>query len=194
MTINKTLITVTTAFITVFTGSASAHALGAPGAGFVEGLAHPFMGLDHALAMLSVGLWAAQLGGRAYWLTPLAFVTVLAGGAGLALLGWELPLVETMIAASVILLGLLLAGAVRVAGWASVLAVSLFALFHGYAHGLEMPQTAMPWAYASGFTLATALLQGLGIGLGLILHRGSHLPRIGGAAIALTGAYLLAGM
>ena len=194
MNLNKTLITLTTCVITVFTNSASAHTFGAHGAGFVEGLAHPLVGLDHLLAMVAVGLWAAQLGGRALWMTPLAFVTVLAGGAGLALCGWDLPLVETMIAASVLVLGSMVAGSVRVSVWVSMMAVSLFALFHGYAHGLEMPQAAMPWAYGTGFILATAMLHGLGISLGLTLSRYHGLSRIGGTAIALSGAYLLASM
>lgn len=194
MTLNNTLITLTACVITVFTKSAAAHTLGAQGAGFHEGLTHPFVGMDHLLAMVAVGLWAAQLGGCALWLTPLAFVTVMAGGASLAPLGLELPWVETMIAASVLVLGSMVAGSVKVSGWASILAVSLFALFHGYAHGLEMPQAATPWAYATGFILATAMLHGLGISLGLILKRYQYLPRIGGTAIALSGAYLLAGM
>ena len=90
----------------------------------------------------------------------------------------------------------MVAGSVRVSVWVSMMAVSLFALFHGYAHGLEMPQAAMPWAYGTGFILATAMLHGLGISLGLILSLGrSHLlPRIGGTAIALSGAYLLASL
>jgi urease accessory protein len=178
----------------LFAGSASAHTFGAEGAGFADGLIHPFIGLDHLLAMLAVGIWAAQLGGRALWQAPLAFVAVMASGAGLAQFGLGLSLVEWMIAASVLVLGLLVAGAVQVSAAMSVLAVSVFALFHGYAHGLEMPQTATPEAYAAGFVLATGCLHLIGIGLGLSFSRIRSLSRIGGAAIAATGVYLMAGL
>jgi len=180
MNLNKTLITLTICVNTVFTGSASAHTLGAHSAGFVEGLAHPFVGLDHLLAMVADWSVGCVTWGAGALADATAFITVLAGAAGLALFGLELPLVEAMIAASVLVLGSMVAGSVRVSGWASMLAVSLFALFHGYAHGLDMPQAAMPWAYATGFILATAMLHGLGINLWLILSRFHSLPRIGG--------------
>ena len=176
------------------TDSASAHTLGTGGAGLAEGLAHPFIGIDHLLAMLAVGMWAAQLGGRALWQAPLAFVAVMAGGAGLAHEGLGLPHVETMIAASVLVLGLMVAASVRVSTAVSVMAVAIFALFHGYAHGLEMPQAGAPLAYAAGFAGATAVLHLCGIALGLSLNRMQGLSRMGGAAIAATGVYLLASL
>jgi urease accessory protein len=174
-------------------GNVSAHTFGAEGAGFADGLVHPFIGIDHLLAMIAVGIWAAQLGGRALWQVPLAFVAVMAGGAGLAQWGLGLSLAEGMIAVSVLVFGLMVAGSVRVSAAVSVMVVSIFALFHGYAHGLEMPQAGAPLAYASGFILATACLHLIGIGLGMSLNRMQALSRLGGAAIAATGVYLLAG-
>lgn len=194
MNYRNTLLAGSAGMLSLFAATASAHTFGAHGAGMTEGLVHPFIGLDHLLAMLAVGIWAAQLGGRALWQVPLAFVAVMAGGAALAQLGLGLSLVEVMIAGSVLALGLLIAGAVRVSGTVSVMAVSLFALFHGYAHGLEMPQAGSPVAYAAGFVLATVCLHLLGIALGLSLNRMRVLSRISGAAIAVTGVYLLASL
>jgi len=170
---------------------AEAHTFGAHGAGLAEGFAHPFLGLDHLLAMLAVGLWAAQLGGRAKWLAPLAFVAVMAAAAGLAVAGVALPLLEPAIASSVLVLGLLVAFAVRLPTSASVGLVGSLAVFHGFAHGLELPGAASPALYALGFAAATAMLHGIGLGLGLSM-RGLALLRLGGSVIALTGLYLLA--
>ena len=150
--------------------TAEAHSLGAAGGGLAAGLAHPFCGLDHLLAMIAVGLWAAQLGGRARWLAPLAFVGVMAASAWLAVGGAELPLLEPAVAGSVLALGLLVACAVRVATPASLALVGVFAIFHGYAHGLELPASAVPALYALGFVAATATLHGLGLALGLSLR------------------------
>jgi urease accessory protein len=194
MKISTNVLAGVTGMTVLFAGNVSAHTFGAHGAGMAEGLVHPFIGIDHLLAMLAVGIWAAQLGGRALWPVPLAFVSVMAGGAWLAQLGLDLSLVEVMIAASVLVLGLLIAGSVRVSTSVSVMAVSVFALFHGYAHGLEMPQAGAPLAYASGFMLATVCLLLIGIVLGLSLNRMRVLSRIGGAAIAVTGVYLLASL
>lgn len=194
MKISRHVLAGVTGMTVLFSGIVSAHTFGADGAGMTEGLVHPFVGIDHLLAMLAVGIWAAQLGGRALWQVPLAFVVMMAGGAWLAQLGLDLSLVEVMIAASVLVLGLLVAGSVRASISVSVMAVSLFALFHGYAHGLEMPRAGAPLSYASGFLLATLCLHLLGIALGLSLNRTRVLSRIGGAAIALTGVYLLASL
>jgi urease accessory protein len=194
MNISNRLIAGLAGTLFLFSGVASAHTFGAQGAGMSEGLVHPFVGIDHLLAMLAAGIWAAQLGGRALWQVPLAFVTVMAGGAWLAQLGVAVSLVELMIAGSVVVLGVLIAGSIRVSSPVSVMAVSLFALFHGYAHGLEMPQAGNPWAYAAGFVLATLCLHLLGIALGLSLNRMRMLSRIGGAGIAVTGVYLLASL
>ena len=172
---------------------AEAHTFGAHGAGFAEGLAHPFLGLDHLLAMLAVGLWAAQLGGKAKWLAPGAFVSVMAGAACLALSGVEaMPAMEPAIAISVIILGLFVAFSVRLPLQASVGLIALFAFFHGLAHGMEIPQTASPLVYGIGFVSATAMLHGIGISLGLAYCRRGSLLSWGGSMIALTGLYLLA--
>lgn len=190
---SKTLILPILAVTTlVFAGGASAHTFGAHGAGFAEGIAHPFLGLDHLLAMLAVGLWAAQLGGPARWRLPLAFLAAMAGGALLANLGFEAAFAETAIAGSVLALGLLIAGKVRLPAALSLMAAAMFALGHGYAHGLEMPQAGSPWAYGAGFLLATASLHGAGILLGSGAGRLALLVRAGGAAIAATGLILLA--
>jgi len=171
---------------------AEAHTFGAHGMGLGAGFAHPFSGLDHLLAMLAVGLWASQLGGKATWLAPAVFVSVMAGSAFLGSLGVELPMLEPAIASSVLALGLLLAFAVRVSTLTSVCLVGLFAVFHGFAHGLELPQTASPVLYGLGFVTATAVLHGIGIGMGWSGRRINLFLRLGGSMIALTGLYLLA--
>jgi urease accessory protein len=159
-----------------------------------SGLAHPFMGLDHLLAMIAVGLWAAQLGRRAVWQVPLAFVAVMAIGFGLARLGIGLPLAEPMVVASVAVLGALVAGAVRIPVGLGAALVSVFAVFHGFAHGIEMPAASSAWVYAAGFAIATASLHLVGLGLGMSLRRLSIATRLGGAAVSVTGVALLVGM
>jgi urease accessory protein len=176
---------------------ASAHP-GHDGAGFVHGLLHPLSGVDHILAMVAVGLFAARLGGRALWLVPASFVTAmaLAGAAGIA--GYALPHVETGIALSILVLGGAIAFDMTMPVAAAMALVAFFAVFHGYAHGAEMPETMSGLAYGGGFLAATAALHAAGIGLGLLIGRGSELSsrrilQIGGGAAALTGAALLAG-
>src|ERR1035437_488964 len=115
--------------------------------GWANGLLHPVSGLDHICAMIAVGLWAAQRSGRAIWIVPLTFVSVMALGGLLGMNGVRVPLVEQGIAASVLVLGLLIAAAVRLPLAASVLVVGIFAVFHGYAHGAEMPPTASGLTY-----------------------------------------------
>lgn len=176
----------------VFTGEASAHTFGAHGAGFTEGVAHPFLGLDHLLAMLAVGLWAAQRGGAARWSLPLAFLAAMAGGALLANLGVQAAFAETLIAFSVLALGGLIAGRARPPLAVGAAAVAVFALGHGYAHGLEMPEAGSPWGYGAGFLLATASLHGAGVLLGSKAGRPALLVRAGGAVIAAAGLILLA--
>ena len=171
--------------------AAFAHTFGAHGYGFAEGFLHPFLGIDHLLAMVAVGLWAAQLGGAALWRVPLAFVAVMAIGALCAQSGVSPTFLEAAIAASVLALGILVACRLRVSGVLSLLLAALFAVSHGYAHGLEMPQAAAPSGYGLGFMLATASLHGLGILIGLGLGRQRALLRTGGAAIALAGLWLM---
>lgn len=173
-------------------GTASAHTGDhATATGFSGGLAHPLSGLDHVLAMLAIGLWAAQQGGRALWAIPAAFVGAMALGGGLALSGLSLPQVETGIAASVLVLGLLIAIRRQWAVTAGMAIAAAFALFHGYAHGLEMPQAASPALYALGFVLATAFLHGTGIAGSLVGRRAIQLV---GAGIAATGLALIFAM
>jgi urease accessory protein len=150
------------------------------------GLVHPFTGLDHLLAMLAVGLWAAQLGGRWTWAVPLAFVGSMALGGALGFAGVKLPLVEPMIAASVLVLGLLVAMRVQLR-WSALALVGAFAILHGIAHAAEMPQEVSKLVYAGGFILATALLHAAGVALGLLPR-----ARWAGMPIAIAGLWLLA--
>lgn len=170
-------------------GTAAAHT-GHATSGLAAGLAHPFAGMDHLLAMLAVGLWAAQTGDRRIWLLPAAFMAMLALGAGVAQLAPALQLVEPGIAASVLVLGLLIAGRSRFALPASIALTASFGLLHGYAHGVEMPGAAEPAAYALGFLAATAALHLLGIALGLASRE--RYARIAGAGIAASGMWMLA--
>jgi len=176
-------------------GSAFAHP-GHPDAfGFNDGFSHPFSGIDHLLAMLAVGLWAAQNKRSALWVLPLVFPLTMVLGALLALAGLQLPGVETGIAASVAVLGLLIAFAIRIPVWASAAVVSVFALFHGYAHGSELPHGASALWYGVGFVAATALLHLLGLAIGLVAGQkvAAQAVRVGGLAIAAVGGYLLSG-
>ena len=171
---------------------AEAHTFGSQGAGLIAGLTHPFVGLDHLQAMIAVGIWAGQLGGRAVWLIPLTFVSVMAAAATLASFGLLLPLMEPAIACSVLVLGLLIADSVRLPTSVGALLVSLFAVFHGYAHGLELPQAASPILYGAGFVLATALLHGLGIGFASNSRQHKILQRIAGYSLIAASGLLLA--
>jgi len=170
---------------------ALAHAPGAGEAGFAAGFAHPLLGLDHVLAMIAVGLWASQLGGRALWLVPASFVALMAAGAGLSFIT-ALPAVELGISGSLIVLGALVALAARLPLALGALIVGIFALFHGHAHGAEMPAASL--AYAAGFMVATAILHGIGVAAGLYSRNtAGWLVRTGGAAVAATGLFLLIG-
>jgi len=160
---------------------------------FSGGFAHPFSGWDHLLAMIAVGLWAAQLGGRARWLVPAAFVSVMTLGAMLGHTGVIFLGVEQGIAASVLVLGLLVAAAVRLPIAAGVALVGVFAIFHGFAHGAEMPATAGALRYGAGFVVATALLHAAGVGLGVLAARTSaNATRYAGWAIAASGVLMFA--
>lgn len=159
----------------------------------VAGFAHPLLGLDHVLAMVAVGLWAAFLGGRAVWRVPSAFVMVMAGGFAVATAGLGLPAVELGIAGSVVALGVLIAAAVRLPLALSSGLVGLLALFHGHAHGSASSGEAL--TFGIGLAAATALLHVVGIGLGLVLAgRGWMLARGVGGATAAIGLVLLGGL
>jgi urease accessory protein len=162
---------------------------------FMAGFSHPLFGLDHILVMVAVGLWAAQIGGKALWGVPAAFVTTMAVGFGLALAGIDLPFVEPAILASVVALGLLVAMAVKLDTAASAAIVATFALFPGHAHGGELG-SAGAFEFGVGFVVATALLHIAGIGFGLGIARlsgGAIAARILGAITALTGLVLAFG-
>lgn len=165
--------------------------------GLAAGLMHPFSGLDHLLAMVAVGLWAAQgsskdRGGRKVWLLPATFMTMLAVGAAIATQWQSLPLVEAGIATSVLALGLLVALSMQLPASLSVAITALFGLLHGYAHGLELPESAAPAAYALGFLASTATLHLSGIAVGMATRdRHALLAKMLGVVIAASGAYLL---
>jgi urease accessory protein len=167
--------------------------------GFVQGFVHPVTGLDHVLAMVAVGLFAANLGGRALWAVPLSFVSVMAIGGALGVAGIAVPFVEAGIALSVIVLGLAVALRWKAPVAAAMALVGLFALFHGHAHGSEMPIDAAGFEYGMGFILATALLHGAGLALGLGFARFGRAtaPRavqFGGVAMAVAGLGILTGV
>jgi urease accessory protein len=174
---------------------AFAHtSVGAHGNGFVAGFLHPLFGLDHMLAMLGVGVWAAQLGQRATWMVPIAFVALMVLGALLPLAGAPLPMVEFGIAGSVLLIGALIAFGARMPVGLAMGVVALFALFHGHAHGTELPAFVHPAAYSVGFVIATALLHAAGVVLALVRSYGAKLAlRSAAVAMALFGGSLLLG-
>lgn len=161
--------------------------------GFLAGLRHPVSGLDHVLAMVSVGLWGAQLGPPAVWLLPVTFPMVMALGGMLGLMGLPLPGVEAGIALSGILLGLSVAAEWRPPLGVAAVMVGCFAVFHGHAHGSELPPGANGLLYSIGFVVATGTLHALGIGVGVI-HRwgwGRLALRVAGALVAAAGAFFL---
>ena len=163
--------------------------------GFVSGFSHPFGGLDHVVAMVAVGLWGAFLGAPAVWLLPVVFPVVMAFGGALGVAGIPIPSVEIGIALSAIVLGLLVAGAVKTPLWIAAIIVGAFAIFHGHAHGTELPGNANALAYSAGFVVATGLLHLAGIALSSLKRwsAGEMLVRAGGAAISLAGvSFLLA--
>jgi urease accessory protein len=183
---------------------ASAHTGVGDNGGYWHGLTHPISGLDHILAMVAVGLWAAQMGGKALWILPGAFVIAMSGSSLMAHFGLSLPGVEQGILASDFMLGLLLLFATRLPLALSVGIVGLLAVFHGYAHGAEMPETVSGLAYGIGFIISTTLLHLAGIGLGLaIVGEASPLEnryqpklqqqlfRIGGGAVVFGSVYVL---
>jgi urease accessory protein len=170
-----------------------AHAEGGRAEGFLAGLHHPISGLDHILAMVSVGLWGAQLGAPAIWLLPITFPVVMAFGGMLGLMGVPLPGVEVGIALSGIILGLAVLVEWKPPLWAAAVVVGMFAIFHGHAHGTELPAGASGMLYSIGFVIATGLLHAAGITAGLV-HRwkwGQLALRCSGAIVAMAGMKFL---
>lgn len=161
--------------------------------GFLAGLEHPVRGLDHVVAMVAVGIWGAQLRSPAIWVLPVTFPLVMSFGGILGGLGVPIPGIEIGIAASAIVLGAMVAFAARPPLWIAGVIVGVFAIFHGYAHGAELPQSANPIFYAMGFVMVTGSLHILGILIGLInrWRAGEKCLRTGGVLIALCGVYFL---
>ena len=180
-------------FCCVCAGAAEAHTAAGPLGGFLSGFQHPVFGFDHLLAMFAVGVWGAQIGCRSVWELPVAFPLIMAVGGALGIAGVPLPFTEILIALSMIVLGSAVAAAWRPMAWVSISLVGLFAIFHGHAHGVELPSAADPVAYGIGFVLATGLIHVAGIGFVLALGKayGGRVSRLAGAFIALCGLYFL---
>lgn len=167
--------------------------------GFVSGFAHPISGLDHVLAMVAVGILAARLGGRAVWAVPLAFITMMIIGGMAGIGGLPLPFVELGITGSIIVLGFVIALGSQLSTPVAMALVGFFAIFHGHAHGTEMPVDLAGVAYGAGFASATALLHAAGLALGFAAFWmagvwSDRASRIAGAAVAATGLGLMAGL
>jgi urease accessory protein len=163
--------------------------------GFLSGVTHPIFGFDHVVAMVAVGLWGAFLGQPAIWLLPVVFPVIMAFGGLAGVLGMPLPGVETGIALSALALGAMVALALRPPLWVAAILVGAFAIFHGHAHGTELPEAASPLAYGVGFVIATGLLHLSGIALGLLARwpAGLRAVRVGGGLIACAGLFFLFG-
>jgi len=175
-------------------GPAAAHTEVGIAGGLLSGFLHPLTGMDHLVAMVAVGLWGAQLGAPGIWVLPVCFPAVMAVGGLLGVLGVPLPFSEPVIAASALVLGFAVAMALRVPFWAAAIVVGVFAIFHGYAHGQELPGAANPLAYGVGFVVATGMLHALGILIGVTTRwqTGAAAVRVLGAGIAgLGGLFLL---
>jgi urease accessory protein len=178
---------------------ASAHIGVGSTIGFAHGFAHPIGGIDHILAMVAVGTFAANLGGRALWAVPLAFMGLMLVGGGFGIVGVSLPFVEVGIALSIVVLGLAIAIRYEWPVAAAMALVGTFAVFHGHAHGTEMPVDASGLQYALGFVMATGLLHLAGIGLGFGIGRAGErssrrITQTGGAALACAGFLVLGGI
>ena len=166
---------------------------GSIGGGFVGGFAHPVFGPDHVAAMVAVGLWGAFLGPPAIYLLPVVFPMVMAAGGALGILGVPLPGAEILIALSAVVLGLMVVLAARPPLWIAAILVGAFALFHGHAHGAELPPAADAVAYSAGFVIATGLLHLCGIAFGLLARwpAGRIAVRVAGGVIAIVGLMFL---
>ena len=178
----------------ILSAPALAHT-GESGGGFISGFAHPVFGPDHVVAMVAVGLWGAFLGSPAIWLLPVMFPLVMALGGVLGILDVPMVGVETAIATSALVLGLMVAFAARPPLWAAAVLVGIFAIFHGYAHGKELPDGADAVAFSAGFVVATGLLHLCGIAFGGLSRwpAGRTAVRTAGGVIALVGVAYLGG-
>jgi urease accessory protein len=172
-----------------------AHAPEGAGGGFFTGFLHPILGFDHLIAMVAVGLWGAFLGDRALWILPIVFPSIMAVGAAIGIIGLEVPLVEFVIALSGVVLGALIALRFKAPLAVAMVLVGIFALFHGYAHGTEMPGQISAFTYGAGFVIGTGLLHlaGIGIGFATRLPRGELMVRGCGGVISVIGLTYLVG-
>ena len=174
---------------------AEAHVPQGPVGGLTAGLAHPFSGLDHLMAVLAVGIWGAQMGGRSIWTLPVTFPLIMILGGFIGMTGVPLPHVETGIALSMLVLGAAIVLAWHPPEWLALAVIAFFAICHGYAHGVELPNAADPAAYATGFVIATGTIHVIGIGIGLSfgkLFDGWFSRGLGGGIVA-GGLYFLLG-
>lgn len=183
-------------FFVLLSGHAFAHTDTGDGGGFSGGFLHPVFGPDHVIAMVAVGLWGVFLGAPAIWMLPIVFPLVMACGGALGMIGVPLPAVETGIALSAVVLGLCVALAIKPPLVISAIIVGIFAIFHGYAHGAEMPEASDPASYALGFVIATGLLHLCGILFGSLARwpAGRMAVRAVGGLIALAGGAYLSGL
>lgn len=183
------------ALLGIAAASANAHTGAGIGSGFVAGLRHPVSGLDHLLAMVGVGIWGTFLGRPLIWVLPVAFPLVMVVGGALGIANFRLLYVDEGIAASVLVLGLSIAFAWRAPTGCAIAIIAIFAVFHGYAHGIELPSAAAPEAYASGFVLCTGLLHLVGIAIGFLerMRGGVAALRVMGTVIATLGLWILVG-
>lgn len=189
----RTRIVLLALLVTLCPLPARAHVDSAEAAGFLSGLSHPVSGLDHVLAMVAVGIWGAQLAAPAVWLLPVAFPLLMAVGGLLALVGLPLPGVEPGIAISAVVLGALVLAEKRLPLPMAVAVVGIFALFHGHAHGTELPAEESAVLYSIGFVVATGLLHAAGIAVGLAgrWRSGRVALRLAGLVVLLGGLYFL---
>jgi urease accessory protein len=179
--------------VAMLTVPAFAHTTSGQANGFATGFLHPLSGLDHILAMVAVGIWGSQLGRPAIWVLPVAFPLVMSFGGALGVRGVPIPGVEIGVAASALVLGIMIALAARPPLLVAAAIAGSFAIFHGHAHGTELPRAASPLTYALGFVLATGLLHVCGILFGLVHFwpAGARVLRTAGAVIAVSGVLLL---
>ena len=194
----RTLVTLLAIALVVATTAvpALAHSGEGYGGGFVAGFTHPILGWDHVAAMVAVGLWGAFLGAPAIWILPVVFPLVMAFGAVLGIIGVPIPGIETGIALSAVVLGLMIVFAVKPPIVVAAVIVGAFAIFHGYAHGTELPATVNAFAYAVGFVISTGFLHLIGIAFGLLVKwpAGRIAVRSGGGVISLAGIGFLTGI
>lgn len=191
----RAAVTTFVAFLVFAPAAALAHPGHDAAGGLLHGFVHPVTGIDHVLAMIAVGVIAAQYGGRALWLVPTSFLVAMAIAGVIGMAGIVVPVAEVGIGVSVVVLGLVIAFQLRPPTFVAMTVVGFFALFHGYAHGAELPDGMAGLSFALGFLLATALLHSTGVGLGLLMQRQASSRRLiqaGGGAMALVGIAVLA--